>query len=301
MAEEKDGTPFLPSEPGQETPQEREVETPFNKIEIIEQTLLRKEVLDFDPEILSLLDDPETSQNQIEDLKIKLGPALFNHLFDVANSAYHGSLKLGKVRHFYDVVNRLGMQHTKAAILMFEMHRLAKGDLETTLVYVKSFAASVIGRMLARGMGFNDDSARKVELGCLFLNFGLLMMLVYRNRFQDASFHLDDDFIQMHQSLLSQRIVERFRLPGYLLEMIGARCFSLDRMAVDLSGVVQMGIALVEHSFRKFDNQFVVRSPMPSVLDGTVTLGGILRDQFSAAGLHAYLKILLPPSKAEEI
>jgi hypothetical protein len=300
MAEENEGTPPLPGGPEPGIPQREAVETPLEKIEIIEQTLLSKEVLEFDPEILSLLDDPETSQSQIEDLKIKLGPALFNHLFDVANSAYHGSLKMGKVRHFYDVVNRLGMQHTKAAILMFEMHRLARGDVETTLVYVKSFAASVIGRMLARGLGFNDDAARKVELGCLFLNFGLLMMLVYRNRFQGESFHLDDPFIRTHQALLSQRIVNRFRLPGYLTEMIDTRCFSLDRMAVNLCGVVQMGIAAVEYSFRQFDDQFVVRADLPAAMDGSVTLGGILRDQFSAAGLRSYLKILPPLSRSGE-
>jgi hypothetical protein len=298
MAAENEGTPPSPggAEPG--VPPGGAVETPLEKIETIEQTLLSKEVLEFDPEILSVLDDPETSQSQIEDLKIKLGPALFSHLFDVANSAYHGSLKMGKARHFFDVVNRLGMHHTKAAILMFEMHRLARGDVETTLVYVKSFVASVVGRILARGLGFNDDAARKVELGGLFLNFGLLMMLVYRNRFQDEAFHLDDQFVRTHHALLSQRIVTRFHLPDYLLEMIDTRCFALDRMGVNLSGVVQMAIALVEYSFRQFDSQFVVRADLPSSTDGFITLGGILRDQFSAAGLRSYLKILPPLSKS---
>jgi hypothetical protein len=301
MVDGNEGSALTVGELEQEALKGDEIDTPIWRINIIEEILLKEDALAFDSEVLSVLDDPNASQKEIEDLKVKLGPDLFNHLFSIANSAYHGSLKMGRVRHFFDVVTRLGMEHTKVAILMFAMHRLARGDMEAELLYVKSFAASVIGRILARGLGFNDDSARKVELGSLFFHFGFLMMLVYRSRHQDQVFHIDDDFIQRHQLFLTERIITRFNLPDYLLEMIMTRCLSIDRMGVKLSGVVQMAIAIVERSFQQFNNRLVVKSPMSSSDDGgSITLGFIIEEQFSAAGLRQYLQIVTQPLQITE-
>ncbi len=285
------------NEPEKKEFQSDEIDTPIQRLDVIEETLLKEDVLGFDPVVLSLLDDPNVSQKEIENLKVKLGPDIFGHLFSIANSAYHGSLKMGQVQYFFDVVTRLGMEHTKVAILMFPMRLLARGDLETELLYVKSFASSVVGRILARGLGFRDDAARRVELGCLLYHFGFLMMLVYRNRYQDGDVHIDDDFIHKYQSCLTERIVNRFQLPDYLLEMVVTRCFSLDRMGIDLSGVVQMAIAAVEMSFQRFDNRLVILSPMPSSDDdGAITLGAIIEEQFAAAGLRKYLQVVKKPS-----
>jgi hypothetical protein len=276
--------------------EKNDVDSPMERIDIIEETLLHEDVLGFDPVVLSVLDDPNASQKDIENLKIKLGPDIFNYLFSLANCAYHGSLKMGKVRYFFEVVTRVGMEHTKVAILMFAMHRLARGDDATELLYVKSFAASVVGRILAQGLGFRDDAARKVELGCLLYHFGFLMMLVYRNRGQEGDVPLDDDFIQKYQSALTERILCRFQLPDYLREMVITRCFTLDRMAINLTGVVQLAISTVEMSFQRYHNRLVVQSPMPSSdNDLSITLGAIIEEQFAAAGLRKYLQIMEQP------
>jgi len=289
------------NEPEKEVIQNNEIDTPMKRIDIIEETLLKEGVLGFDPQVLSVLDDPNISQKDIENLKIKLGPEIFNHLFSIANSAYHGSLKMGPVRHFFDVVTRLGMEHTKVAILLFAMHRLFRGDMETELLYAKSFAASVVGRILATGLGFRDDAARKIELGCLLFHIGSLMMLVYRNCHQDADFHVDADFIQKYQSSLAERIVQRFQLPDYLFEMVITRGFSLVRMGIDLSGVVQMAIAAVEMSFQRFNNRLVVLTPMlSSDDDGAITIGAIIEEQFAAAGFRKYLQVVVKPSQIPE-
>jgi hypothetical protein len=301
MVDVNGGKNFTVGELEQEAFQDDEIDTPLRRINTIEESLLKEDTLAFDPVVLSVLDDPNASQNEIEDLKVKLGPDLFNHLFSMANSAYHGSLKVGRVRHFFDVVTRLGMEHTKVAILMFAMHRLALGEIEAELLYVKSFATSVVGRILARGLGFSDDAARKVELGCLFFHFGFLMMLVYRSRHQDEEFHIDDDFIAKYSVSLTERMICRFQLPDYLLEMITTRCLSIDPMGVKLSGVVQMAIAIVELSFQRFNNRLVVQSPMPSSDDGvTITLGSIIEEKFSAAGLRQYLQIVTHPLQISE-
>ena len=301
MVDVNEGDAFTAGKLEQETFKGDDIDTPIRRINIIEERLLKEDVLAFDPVVLSVLDDSDASQKEIENLKVRLGPDLFNHLFSIANSAYHGSLKMGQVRHFYDVVTRLGMVHTKAAILIFAMHRLARGDMQAELLYAKSFAASVVGRVLARGLGFSDDAARKVELGCLLFHFGFLMMLVYRSRHQDEAFHIDDDFIQEHQSLLTQRIIVRFNLPDYLLDMIMTNCLSIDRMGVRLPGVVQMAIAIVEMSFQRFNNRLVVQSPMSLSDEGvSITLGSIIEEQFSVAGLRQYLQIVPQPSQIPE-
>ena len=128
-----------------------------SQIETSERTLIKDSVLGFDPTMLAVLDDVEIAQDEIENLKSRLGPDLFLYLFKIANSAYHGSLKVGPIKHFFDVVNRIGMQHTKALIIQFASHRLAQGDYEAEIIFAKNFAASVVGRIMARGLGFRDD------------------------------------------------------------------------------------------------------------------------------------------------
>ncbi|MGZ3597666.1 MAG: HDOD domain-containing protein [Syntrophales bacterium] len=268
-----------------------------SQIEIIEHTLIKDSVLGFDPTILSVLDDVDIPQDEIENLKSRLGADLFLYLFKIANSAYHGSLKVGPVKHFFDVVNRIGMQHTKALIIQFTSHRLAQGDSEAEIIFAKNFAASVVGRIMARGFGFRDDGARRVELACFLSGIGTLMMTVYRNHYQTEDFVLSDDFIEHNHLYLSDRIIRRFQLPEYLQEMIMTDCFVLERMGIGAPAVVKLAIAAVEWSFRTFDNKLVFRSPETSQDDRfTPSLAAILEEQFAAAGLKKYLIILPEPT-----
>jgi hypothetical protein len=264
-----------------------------SQIETIEFTLLVKDsILGFDPSILFVLDDVEIGQREIDNLKSKLGADGFIYLFNIANSSYHGSLKMGSVKHFFDVVNRLGMQYTKVLILQFALHRLAVGDPEAELIFAKNFAASVLGRVMARGFGLRDDEVRKVELACLLSSVGALMMMVYRNRYHTANFMLTDEFIAQNHLYLTERIIRRFNLPEYLYEMIMPNCFTLDRMGIGLSTVVKLAIVAVEWSFRTFDNKLVFRSPQTSPDDRfTPSLAAIIEEQFAAAGLKKYLLI----------
>ena len=274
-----------------------------SQIETIELTLIKDSVLGFDPAILSILDDVEIGQDQIENLKPKLGSDVFIYLFNIANSAYHGSSKMGSVKHFFDVVNRLGMQYTKGLILQFAMqHSLARGDREAEIIFAKNFAASVVGRIMARGFGFQDDGARKVELACLLSNIGALMMTVYRNHYHTGDFVLSDDFIEQNHLYLTERIIRRFNLPEYLHEMIMTNCFILERMGIGLPAVVKMAVAAVDWSFRTLDNKLVFRSPQTSPDDRfTPSLAAIVEEQFAAVGLKKYLIILPETTKIYSI
>ena len=264
------------------------------QIETIELTLMKDSVLGFDPTILFMLDNVEIGQREIENLKSRLGPNIFTYLFNIANTAYHGSIKMGPVLHFFDVVNRLGMQHTKVLILQFvAMHSLARGDRDAEIIFAKHFGASVMGRIMAHGLGFQDDGARKVELACLLSSMGALMMTVYRKHYQTADFVLSDDFIEKNHIYLTERIIRRFHLPEYLYEMIMTDCFTLERMMIGLPTVVKLAIGAVDWSFRTLNNKLVFRSPQASLEDRlTPSLATILTEQFAAAGLKKYLLIL---------
>ena len=264
-----------------------------SKIEKIELTLMQDDILGFDPTVLSVLDNVEIGRAEIETLKSRLGAHIFSHLFNIANSAYHGSLKLGPVEHFFDVVNRIGLQHTKALIILFISNRLARGGQEAEIIFAKNFAASVMGRIMARGFGFRDDSAQKVELACLLSSIGALMMTAYRNHHATGDFVLSDDFIEQNHKYLTERIIRRFQLPEYLLEMIMADCLTLERMGIGLPTVVKLAIAFVDWSFRTMDNKFVFRTPQATLDDrSTPSLATIIEEQFLAAGLRRYLIIL---------
>jgi len=271
------------------------------QIEIIELTLIKDSALGFDPTILFVLDDVEIGQREIENLKSKLGTDVFAYLFSIANSAYHGSLKMGPVKNFFDVVNRLGVQHTKVLILLYVMHRLARGDHDAEIIFAKSFSAAIVGRIMARGFGFRDDGARQVELACLLASFGALMMMVYRNHYHTGDFVLSNDFIEQNHSYLTERIMRRFQLPEYLYEMILTNCFVFDRMGIGLTTVVKLAISAVDWSFRTLNNKLVFRSPCTSMEDRfTPSLAGMIEEQFAAAGLIKYLVILPKTDQVQE-
>ena len=65
--------------------------------EIIFEETLGKVSLGFDPEVLKILDDPESSEKERETIKEKISQEIAGHLMQLANSAYFGKISLGKV------------------------------------------------------------------------------------------------------------------------------------------------------------------------------------------------------------
>jgi hypothetical protein len=263
-------------------------------LEQIESIMMEESVLGFDPSILFVLDDVEIGQKEIEDMKARLGPEVFAYLFKIANSSYHGSVKMGPVKNFYSVITRLGMQHTKVLILLYTMHRLAKGNPEAETLYEKSFCASAMGRIMSIEFGFRDDGARQVELACLISNIGLMIMTVYRNSYHDDSYVLSSDFIEENHMRLTERIIHRFQLPVYLHGMLLANCFSLERKRLGLGTVVKLALSAIECSFRSMGNKIVFRSPPVHTREDRLSpsMAGIIEEQFSAAGMSKCLVMM---------
>ena len=261
----------------------------------IEDKILNRVNLGFDPEVLDLLNNPDASERQIELLKAKIGDEILAKLFSVANSVYYGQLKRGPVDTFYKVVSRLGMDFARVLIIFLAFAALSK-DKEVKIIFAKSFATSLLGgRILAKEFGLRDNDAKKVELGGLLLEIGKIIIAIYRSLYNDdyEQAEIEEDFISQYHSLLGLKIVDKFKLPEFLKDMISTECLTLETELISLSGIVIVAYSIVDSSFRRFGNKLVIASPMPDP-NGTVvhTIGAVVEETFRAVGLAGYIEII---------
>jgi hypothetical protein len=250
-----------------------------------------------DPDIFAILDDPDASRKVIESLKSRIAPDICLRLFNLANAIYFGSLRRGEIDSFFDVVIHLGMHQTKALIFTLALYQYGKGDPEVETVFARSFATSVMARMLALQMGFREQAAHRAELAGLLMDIGRTVMLVYRKFAAPQEDGIDDEFIDAYHPYLGERIVARFNLPEYVKTVILARTVILEEDFISLPGVVYLAYENVRSSFDRYDNRLVIRCQVPKpATDVSRTLEAILRDKFRAAGLDQYLHIIRIPS-----
>ena len=261
-------------------------------LDTIEETMINKGTLGFSPEILTILDNVDASNHEIEMIKAQIGNVILMHIFNIANSAYYGSLKKGSIYSFYEVVTRLGMVHTKILIIILALQLLTTDDKEIEVMFARSFASSVIGRVLAQQFGMRDDSAKKVEMGGLFFEIGKLIMTLYKKFHASEDNRIDEKFIEKYHSYLAERIIDRFDLPDYLLEMIFSEGLVVESNYFTMSGMVQLAVDLVTINFNKFNNHLVIESlPLPAGLDKVTALDSMFEEQFNAVNLNHYLRI----------
>ena len=263
--------------------QEMDAETVNQIISDIEDKILNNVNLGFDPDVLTVLSNPDADESEIE---------LLVRLFSIANSAYYGHLKRGTVDTFYKVVSRLGMDFARVLIIFLSFAALSK-DREVRIICAKSFATSVIGgRMLAKEFGLRDDDARKVEIGGLLLEIGKIIIALYRSLYKD----------EYEQAQIGEDFMEKFGLPEFLKDVISMTCLTLETELISLSGVVIVAYSIVDLSFRRFDNKLVLLSPMPDS-EGTIvhTMGATIEEIFKAVGLGGYIEIKRPPAPRKKL
>ena len=264
----------------------------------IEDKILGRVNLGFDPEVLDVLNNPDASEKEIELLKAKIGDEILVKLFNIANSVYYGQLKRGPVDTFYKVVSRLGMDFTRVLIIFLAFASLSK-DKEVKNIFAKSFATSILGgKILAKEIGLRDNDAKKVELGGLLCEIGKIIIAIYRSLYNDdyEQAEIGEDFISQYHALLGTKVIEKFNLPEFLKDMISTDCLTFDTELVSLSGIVIVAYSIVDLSFRRFGNKFLIASPMPDP-DGIVvhTTGAVIEDTFRAVGLAGYIEIIRQP------
>lgn len=265
----------------------------------IERKVLDKFNFGFNPDAITLLNDPNVSQREIEGIKGMISAEILAKIMDIANSAYFGTLKKGKVTTFYDAVIHLGMKHTELLILYFSLFILAK-DRDMELIMAKSFSRYVLGGYVyAKEFGLNNDATYKVELGCLFMDIGKIIIHLYRKKFTEDydRFGINEVFIEKHHAHLGFKVCERFNIPEEMKQMIFHRYFTLDAKHIALSGILKTVYSLVEALFRESHGKLVITSPMPDNDERlTHSLGVVIQELFSAVGLSGYLEIIDIPT-----
>jgi len=262
-------------------------------LDIIEEKMLDETTLGFSPVVLAILDNVEASESEIEMLKFRIGHDILMRIFSFANSAYYGSLSKGSIHTFYEVVSRLGMNHTKALIIILSLQFLARDDEEVEVLFARCFASSVIGKIIAQQAGVREDMAKKVELGGLFSEIGRMIIHVYKKLHAPDDERIDKIFIEKYHSYLTERIVETFALPDYLKTMVFHEGLVIESNNITLSGIMQLGVQFVYANFSKFNNHLVIEPlVLPSGQDQTMSLDRIVEGQFDAVGLGKYLRIV---------
>ena len=269
------------------------VEEVLKIFDTIESRMLEEETLGFSPEVLSVLDNVEAGENEIEMLKFRVSHDILINLFSIASSAYYGSLQKGSIHTFYEVVTRLGMSHTKAMIVMLAMHLLAKGDEAIEAIVARSFASSVIGKILAHQFGMREDTAKCIELGSLFSELGRLILCVYKKLHAHDDDRIDENFINKYHPYLTERIIDVFSLPDYLKTMLFHEGIVMEANYITQSGVVLLAVEFVRAGFSRHHNQLVIEPLiLPPGYDQTMSLDHMIEEQFRAVGLGKYLRVV---------
>jgi hypothetical protein len=263
------------------------------RADIIFNETLGKVSLGFDPGILKVLDDPESSEKDREEIKQKLSQEIVAHLMQLANSAYLGKITVGKLASFAAVILRLGTIYVKIFITGFGLLALAKDERSKTIL-AKSFSAAVVGKLLAEQMNWQKEYVQQVEVCCLFSEIGKVLLYLYE-KMQDEP--LSADFIERYHLLMALKIAEKFELPEYIGKSIscvfGETSLNYTHHSLSTEGVVMMAYATVNYIFSR-ERCLVVRSPMPNSTDAFAsTPGKAIYDYLSALALSSgYLRII---------
>jgi HD-like signal output (HDOD) protein len=251
----------------------------------------------FSSEILTILDDAEAKSSKIETLKDKLDKEIVLRLFAIANSVRYGKLSAGSVHTFFDVVMRLGMTYTKVLITALSIATLSH-DAAYEAASARSFATSLLGRLLAQKMRIPEDDVRKVELGGLFFEVGKLVIRLYHAAHPGIT--ASSEFINRFHPYVGIALVEHMEfLPKFLVEIISPHTFMFEEDGLSVTAIIDLAHNIVYDSF-KTHGKLMIASPLPDA-DGyvTSTIGSVLEDQFAALGLGQYLEVIPLPSRRE--
>jgi hypothetical protein len=261
-------------------------------LDFVEEKMMNADTLGFSPDVLAVLGNVEAGNEEIEMLKFRIDQEILIKIFNIANSAYYGTLNKGAVHTFYEVVTRLGMSHTKALIILLALQLLARGDEEVEAVFACSFASSVLGKLLAQQMGLREDAAKRVELGGLFSEIGKMIMIIYKKLHAADDDSIDDVFIEKYSPYLAERIIDVFSLPDYLKTMVFQKGLGVEAGHITLPGIVRLAISFIRESFKKHRNRLLVEPlAVPIGFDRRMSLEYIIQEQFNAVGLGRYLTI----------
>ncbi|HPC32949.1 MAG TPA: HDOD domain-containing protein [Syntrophales bacterium] len=247
-----------------------------------------------DPEVFRVLENPDADQQEIEGLKTKIDPEITGRLFSLANAAYAGKLRSGPSKNFYDVVLRLGFEHSKLFILFYALPHVLQ-NREGRLLFAKSFFRYLIaGIVFAKEFRLPVHEKKELELGALFYEIGRLLFHSFRHAFPHSflDYGIDAAFIDTHHRHLGMQFCDHFNFPAGVKDMVAAEYFTLEAELVSISGMVMLAHYLVESVFSAGGDKFIIQAPMPDDQDIlTHSTGLVIKELVASAGLSDYLII----------
>jgi HD-GYP domain-containing protein (c-di-GMP phosphodiesterase class II) len=273
-----------------------DVDEAFRLIDRIDEVMAKKiQFASISPDVFRTLDDVNASRREIELIEPKINESANLRLKAIASSVYIGTLRRGDISSFYDVVNCLGTNRTKALLFILSNYCQGIMDEEVESIFARSYATAVMAEILANQTGFREDGIRKAELCALFLEVGRRFMVIYRKLYPGDAEKMDEDFIDAYHPYLGDKIVGRYALPDYVRAVILARNLILEENHVSLAGLVYLAHDAVRTSFRK-NNKLVIKCQVPRpATDVTRTLEAMVTEKFKVVGLEKYLHIIRIP------
>jgi hypothetical protein len=253
----------------------------------IEDYLINGENIGIDPRIFHILDNTDSSEEELAGIEKMIDVKLALRLRSMANSVYFGMHRHGQVNKFNDVITSIGMQPAKLFIIALAL--FARLDVEHKLIEVESFTVSLFAKLLAEQMSLSKTAVEKAEIGGLFLNLGRVLIAIYATEKHSA---IAPAFVEKYHQEFAVKIIEKMTLPDYLADVILENRFSLKKDVLSVSGVVFLAKALVEKIIRE-NGLIAIKSPMPDVADNLETTIGLkIQQYFSLIGLGSYLRVV---------
>jgi HD-like signal output (HDOD) protein len=260
----------------------------------IEELTLKDLQLGFDPKALEILDNENSSSQQINDVKQLISKDIVALLFRVGSSFHYQKLRLGVAPDFYELIMRLGTVPAKIFILAMSLFAISS-DEKMKELSARCFATSLLSRLFAQERKWKDILVNEAELMGLFLEIGKVIMLLYQHKIEEThpeEERLDVSFVDKYHSYFGEKIVEKFKLPSFLGDILSHPYYlSFDDDSLTVPGLVFSTWCEVDRCFR-VNRKLIIQSVMPNQEGNPpVTPGAIIQDRFLALGLGKYLDL----------
>ena len=258
-----------------------------NLFDAIEEFVMNSENIGIDPQIFHILDNMESSEEEIASIEKLIDLKLALRLRNMSCSVYYGMHRHGKVRKFNDVITSIGMQPAKLFIIALTLFsRLGAGH---KMIEVESFAVSLFAKVLAEQMHMNQDTIERAEIGGLFLTLGKVIIAIYET---ENNVTIEPAFIEKHHREFAVKLIENLTLPEFLADVVLENRFVLRKNSLPVTGIVYLAKALVEKLIGDF-GLIEIKSPMPDVVDNLETTIGLkIMEYFNLIGLGQYLRVI---------
>jgi len=258
-----------------------------NLFDAIEEFVMNSENIGIDPQIFHILDNTESSEEEIAGIEKMVDVKLALRLRNMSCSIYYGMHRHGNVIKFNDVITSIGMQPAKLFIIALTL--FSRLGAAHKMIEVESFAVSAFAKILAEQMHMNEDAIERAEIGGLFLTLGRVLIAIYE---AEKNVTIEPAFIEKHHREFAVKIIETLTLPEFLADVVLENRFVLRKNSLPVTGIVYLAKSLVEKLIRDF-GMIELKSPMPDVVDNLETTIGLkIREYFSLIGLGQYLRVI---------